>query len=187
MLKTLQGRAQGPGPAPRRPLQKVVAALVASALALSLGLAAVAPAAAGSAPPEPAEPANPATVTADGLPTVQIDGVVWQHVVVGNTVYVAGSSGTARPAGSSAGTNTVVRRNILAYNLTTGELLPFAPALNAQASSIAASPDGSRIYVGGDFTTVNGLLRAGARRTPEGPGRSLAVRATIPWARGWVP
>ena len=30
------------------------------------------------------------------------------------------------------------------------------PALNAQALSIAASPDGSRIYVGGDFTSVNG-------------------------------
>ena len=136
-----------------------MASLAASALALSLGLAAVASAAADGAPPEPASPANPATVTADALPTAQIDGVVWQQVVVGNTVYAAGSFGTARPAGSLAGNNTVVRRNILAYNLTTGELLPFAPVLNAQAFSIAASPDGSRIYVGGIFTTVNGEIR----------------------------
>ncbi len=195
MLKSLQGPAQGQAqrraPAPRRLLEIVVAALAASALALSLGLAAVAPAAADSAPPEPADPANPATVTADALPTVQIDGVVWQQVVVGNTVYAAGSFGTARPAGSPAGTNTVVRRNILAYNLTTGELLPFAPALNAQAFSIAASPDGSRIYVGGDFTTVNGanVWRVAALDPGTGapipsflPKVAASVRAIVPTA-----
>src|SRR4051812_50004100 len=29
----------------------------------------------------------PATVTADALPTAQVDGVVWSQVIVGNTVY----------------------------------------------------------------------------------------------------
>lgn len=196
MLKPQHGPAAAGGGrtrrrVPRRLLEKVVAAFAASALALSLGLAAVAPAAADSAPPDPADPANPATVTADALPTVQIDGVVWQQVVVGNTVYAAGSFGTARPAGSPAGTNTVVRRNILAYNLTTGELLPFAPALNAQAYSIAASPDGSRIYVGGDFTTVNGATVWRVAALDPGTGALLpsflpkvaaSVRAIVPTA-----
>ena len=36
----------------------------------------------------------------------------------------------------------------------------FAPSLNAQGLVVAASPDGSRIYVGGDFTTVNGQARS---------------------------
>ena len=43
------------------------------------------------------------TVSADALPTAQIgNGVVWDQAVVGNTVYVAGSFSTARPAGSAA-------------------------------------------------------------------------------------
>ncbi len=45
----------------------------------------------------------PATVTADALPTVQINGVAWSQVTVGNTVYVTGSFTQARrPALRSA-------------------------------------------------------------------------------------
>ncbi|MBG6192123.1 PKD repeat protein, partial [Arthrobacter sp. CAN_A212] len=96
-------------------------------------------------------------MTADALPTVQIDGVVWQQTIVGNTVYVAGNFTTARPAGSPVGANTVQRNNILAYDIRTGVLIDsFAPNLNGQATAIASSPDGLRIYVGGAFTTVNG-------------------------------
>src|SRR3954463_16780111 len=103
-------------------------------------------AAADSAPLDPASPASPVTVTADPLPTVQIDGVAWAQVVVGNTVYVAGKFTTARPAGAAAGTNTTPRSNLLAYDVTTGNLISsFNVPLNAQALAIAASPDGSRV------------------------------------------
>ena len=54
-----------------------------------LGVAVPTAALADSAPPTPSA-ATPTTVSADGLPTVQIDGVAWSQVVVGNTVYVAG-------------------------------------------------------------------------------------------------
>ncbi len=134
--------------------RKVAVFITAGVLFASIGLAAPA-AVADSAPPDPSA-VTPATVTADALPTVQVDGVVWQQVIVDDTVYAAGSFSTARPSGSSPGVNTVPRSNILAYDLTTGTLLPFAPVLNAQALSIAAAPDGSRLYVGGDFTSVNG-------------------------------
>src|SRR3954452_22098884 len=108
---------------------------------------------ADSAPPAPAGLTNPATVTADALPTVQINGVAWAQVVVGTTVYVAGKFTTARPAGARAGTQEMPRNNLLAYDIRTGELITsFAPGLNAQAVSLAVSPDGSRLYVGGDFT-----------------------------------
>lgn len=184
---TLQETVSGHRLHVRRLLDKLVAVIAALALIAALGVAA----AADSAPPLPADPANPATVTADALPTVQIDGVVWQQVIVGNTVYAAGNFGTARPAGSPAGSNTVVRRNILAYNLTTGALLPFAPVLNAQALAIAAAPDGSRIYVGGDFTSVNGTRvwrvaalnpQTGALITSFAPKAGGPVRAIIPTA-----
>ena len=99
-------------------------------------------------------------MTADRLPTVQIDGVAWSQVVVGNTVYVGGRFNNARPAGAAAGTNLTPRGNLLAYDLTTGNLITsFAPTLNAQVLSVSASPDGSRIYAVGDFSTANGQAR----------------------------
>ena len=62
------------------------------------------------------------TVTSDPLPTVQIDGVVWSQTVVGNTVYVAGSFTTARPAGRRRGEHDAAVE-LLAYDITTGKLL----------------------------------------------------------------
>src|SRR5437660_1371103 len=81
------------------------------------GLAVAAPgtAFADSAPADPANPASPPTVTADALPTAQMDGVAWSQVVVGNTVYVAGKFQNARPAGAAPGTQLTPRRNLLAY------------------------------------------------------------------------
>ncbi|WDF34269.1 PKD domain-containing protein [Arthrobacter agilis] len=163
-MTSLQG---GPGPrsgsssrSPRRTvtgLRRLVSLTSAVAVAVSMAFVSIPAAVADSAPADPASPATPTTVTADGLPTVQIDGVVWQQTVVGNTVYVAGSFTTARPAGAAPGVNTVPRNNILAYDIRTGVLITsFAPSLNGQATAIAASPDGSRIYVGGSFTAVDG-------------------------------
>src|SRR3954452_1139729 len=137
-------------------LMAVISAVlvVGSMLVLGTGRAA-----ADSAPPV-SGPATPVTVTADGLPTVQINGVVWSQVVVGNTVFAAGSFTRARPAGAPAGTSETVRNNLLAYDIRTGALITtFAPSLNAQALVLAASPDGTRLYVGGDFTQANGQVR----------------------------
>ena len=70
----------------------------------------------------PPDPTTPVTVSADSLPTVQIDGVVWSQAIVGNTVYAGGSFANARPAGSAAGTNLTPRANMLSYDITTGNL-----------------------------------------------------------------
>jgi PKD repeat protein len=114
-----------------------------------------------SAPLHPADPATPTTVTADPLPTVQINGVAWSQAIVGNTVYVAGKFTSARPAGAPAGSQEIPRNNLLAYDIRTGALVTsFAPSLNAQALVVRASPDGSRIYVGGDFTEADGQPRS---------------------------
>ena len=63
-------------------------------------------------------PTTPVTVSTDPLPTVQINGVVWAQIVVGNTVYATGQFTQARPAGAAPGTNQTPRSNILAYSPT---------------------------------------------------------------------
>lgn len=103
---------------------------------------------------------GPAGVTADALPTVQINGVVWTQVVVGNTVFVGGQFSTARPAGAAPGKLTVRRSNILAFDIRTGRLVSgFAPSTNGAVRALAASADRKWLYVGGEFTVVNGVKR----------------------------
>ena len=141
---------------PSKLVRSLVSVGATVTLAAAMLVTAVAPTAAAPAPV--VQPAN--AVTADRLPTVQVDGVVWSQAVVGNTVYAGGSFGNARPAGAAPGTNLTTRRNLLAYDITTGNLVTsFAPDLNGQVLSVAASPDGSRIYVAGDFTTANNQTR----------------------------
>lgn len=176
----------------QRAFRKSVVGVLAGVLSATMMLAGVSAATADSAPVNPADPKTPVTMTADALPTVQIDGVVWQQIVLGNTVYAAGDFSTARPAGSPEGVNTVTRNNILAYDIRTGELLDsFAPDLNGEAVAITASPDGSRIYVGGSFTAVNGakVWRVAALDAATGalipgfaPKMDASVRAIV--ARG---
>jgi PKD repeat protein len=133
--------------------------MVVGSVALFVALAAGVQSAA-FADTAPADESEPKTVSADALPTLQIDGVAWTQVVVGNTVYVGGDFQTARPSGAAPGVGTTNQAYLLAYDIRTGALInSFRPTLNGQVLTIAASPDGSRVYVGGDFTTVNGSNR----------------------------
>ena len=115
-------------------------------------------------------------VTADALPTVQINGVVWSQAVAGNTVYAGGKFSTARPAGSAPGSNTTPRNNLLAYDITTGNLVTsFTPDMNAQVLAVSVSPDGSRVYVGGDFTTANGVTHNRIAAYSTATGKLIAA------------
>ncbi len=145
-------------PFPRVPLRGVAAT---AAAVLALGALATTSASLSRHASADTTPIGglPATVSADALPTVQIDGVAWAQVTVGNTVYVTGSFSQARPAGVAlGGAGSVARSNLLAYDITTGNLISsFDHSLNAQGLAITASPDGSTVYVVGDFTSVDGV------------------------------
>lgn len=52
-------------------------------------------------------------VTADPLPTTQINGVVWSQVTNGDTVYSGGQFTMARPAGARLGEQQTRRSNLL--------------------------------------------------------------------------
>lgn len=134
-----------------------VLALVASGFVATVALAPVADAAVS-----PIAEVGPASVTAKALPTAQIDGVAWaQAISNNNTVWVGGQFTQARPAGAAPGVNTSPRNNVMAYDLATGVMKNFAvnPTVNAQIRTVAVSPDGTRVYFGGDFTSANGATR----------------------------
>ena len=99
------------------------------------------------------------TVTADALPTAQIDGVVWDLAIVGDWVYAGGQFTTARPAGAAAGVDTAPRGNLMSFNLRTGAMTSWAPSANGVVRRFAVSPDKKRLYVAGDFTAVDGQDR----------------------------
>lgn len=130
-------------------------------LAVGLGAQVVLSSAPSSADTQPPQSGVPATVSADALPTWQINGVVWSQVVVGSTVYAVGSFTKARPPGTATGDPAEVNaQNIFAFDINTGNRVSsFDHTLNAQGRFITKSPDGSRIYVGGDFTSVDGQAR----------------------------
>ena len=79
------------------------------------------------------DPGTPATVTADALPTWQINGVVWSEVTVGNTVYATGSFSAARPPG-------VVRRPSVGGQRMRGAKKLIFSGANALISGLATTP-----------------------------------------------
>lgn len=159
----------------RRGLIRVVAVCL-----LAIGGVSTTGAGPASAAPAPIAPLPATGVTADPLPTVQVDGVVWSQVVVGNRVYAGGSFAYARPAGAAPGTALTPRGNLLAYDITTGALVSsFAPTLNAQVLSVTSSPDGRRVYVVGDFTVADGQARTRVAAYDTATGALVA--SFSPW------
>jgi hypothetical protein len=98
--------------------------------------------------------------TTDVLPTVQIDGVVWTQLVVGNRVFAGGEFKNARPAGAAPGTQLTPRWNLLAYDVRNGKLIKsFAPRINGQVKALAVSPNRKTLYVAGLFNKVGSASR----------------------------
>ena len=82
----------------------VVAAAGVALLGSAPGAVAAEPPGVAAAAAAPLAPeAVPPTVTADALPTWQVNGVVWSQAIVGTTAYVTGSFTKARPPGVAAG------------------------------------------------------------------------------------
>src|SRR5436309_915256 len=72
---------------------------------------------------------------------------------VGNTIYLGGAF-TQLVDPDSTATKPVT--DLAGIDATTGQPTEFAPAMNGEVFALAASPDGSRLYAAGNFTTVNG-------------------------------
>lgn len=106
-------------------------------------------------------PAQAATSTLNNVadPTYQTNGRVWSIVTVGGTVYIGGDFTSVRPPGAAAGTSEVPRARLAAFDSATGQLLDWNPGADKTVQTLAASPDGQTIYVGGAFGVVGGVVR----------------------------
>ncbi|WP_298989838.1 PKD domain-containing protein [uncultured Pseudokineococcus sp.] len=136
------------------------AALLAALAALLLAVTTATDASAVNAPHAGVVSARPAATTPDVL-----DGAVLAITQVGGTVYVGGSFTQVRDR--STGT-TLARRSLFAMDATTGRVLTsFAPALDGAVNSL--STDGTSLFAGGYFSTVNGTTqRRVAKLTSSG-------------------
>jgi hypothetical protein len=110
-------------------------------------------------------PALPALGTGAGLTAVagstwQTDASVLGLAVAKGKAYVGGRFLTVRPPGAVAGTRETSRTYLAAFSQSTGALdAGMNHLLNGFVWAVVASADGSRVYVGGDFTRVDGQVR----------------------------
>ncbi|MEO8423500.1 MAG: hypothetical protein ABI595_06250, partial [Actinomycetota bacterium] len=90
---------------------------------------------------------------ADWTPQI-LDGAVNAILQVGTKVVVGGTFTQVRRAGFSQ----IFTRNFLfAFDMNTGVIDPnFVPVLNAEVEQLAPGPDGTSVFAGGDFSTING-------------------------------
>lgn len=93
------------------------------------------------------------------FPTLDGGGVnINKVLIVGNTVYVAGSFTDITDSPDNGGA-VLTRSNIAAIDITTGKVSSWTPpTFNGVVQTIAVS--GNTIYVGGSFTTVGGVPRS---------------------------
>src|SRR4051812_11713675 len=82
------------------------------------------------------------------------NGRVWAMVRIGDIVYLGGEFTEAVRADGGA---TAARSHLMAVNVVTGFLRSWHPSVDGIVFSMAT--DGTTIFIGGDFTGVNGLPR----------------------------
>ena len=87
-------------------------------------------------------------------------GEIFDLEVLGTNVYIAGGFTSATNA-APGNTSTVAQANLLKFSLTTGLIdTTFRPTFGGGGvSDVEASPDGTKLFVAGRFTTVNGVTK----------------------------
>ena len=103
------------------------------------------------------------------------NGTVYSVDIAGHNVYVGGDFSRA-----TKGNRFELRDNMMAVARSTGELLPGFVA-NTNGTVYAVISDGSSVWIGGDFTTVNGVAKSRLAKVDAFTGAvDQAFTATAP-------
>ena len=88
------------------------------------------------------------------------DGEITDLENIGNRMYVVGTFNSVQNSPNN-GSNTVNQRYVAAFDINTGLVdTTFRPTFEGGGvTEIAASPDGTKLFVVGRFNTVNGITR----------------------------
>lgn len=91
----------------------------------------------------------------------QTDRVVWALAHSQGVLYVGGSFNNVRPPGAAPGTDQTAQARLAAFDANTGAFITsWRPTVTGgDVFALNVSPDGSRLYVGGNFERVNGSFR----------------------------
>ena len=85
-------------------------------------------------------------------------GAVYKMAEANGMLYAGGSFSTVTAAAGTTPQGTFTRNRILAFNAANGNIsTAFAPNFNGDVWAIV--PSGTSLYVGGNFSTVNGVAR----------------------------
>ena len=103
-----------------------------------------------------------AGVSSTPLSTWQTNSTVWALAYSGGVVYAGGQFTSVRPPGNPQGTGEVPRTFLAAFSSSNGALITsFNPTITggsgAEVTALAVS--GNTLYVGGNFTHINGVYR----------------------------
>ncbi len=95
-----------------------------------------------------------------GTLTDRIDSEVFAMEQIGNRIYVGGKFTEVRSSNNA----TPISRNFLAaFDANTGAYIPsFTPVLDRPVYALQAAPDGSKLFVGGEFGDVAGVANTRA-------------------------
>ncbi len=106
----------------------------------------------------------------------QAVGRVRSIVRVGDQLWLGGHFQSIAERGvKTSEAQTLVRERLAVLDAVTGEPLPHAPAFDNKIWSMAASPDGSVMYVAGSFRNVDGVARSRLAAIDTATG------ALLPW------
>jgi hypothetical protein len=88
------------------------------------------------------------------------NGAAYKSAEANGMLYVGGSFTSVTSAAGTTPTGTFTRNHILAFNAATGSIsTSFAPNVNGDVWAIV--PSGTSLYIGGSFSSVNGVARRG--------------------------
>jgi hypothetical protein len=148
--------------------RRVIAAAAAALALLAVGIPAAA---------DMAQPHVVSTNPVDYTPHV-LDGEVRALALVGDTVVVGGDFSSVTDA---SGQTHYARHNLFAYQLRTGAVTAFAPAVDGTVLALATGGNGT-VYAGGTFEHVDGAGERGLAQLDVADGRRVAgFAASINW------